>query len=202
MRDLPFNIPKSLSSYVETFETDPEKVTQKLERHIKKRDPDAVGHFLLAWFYHVEGKNDLAIKEALIAKNFAPGSPLMEHLHYFLVHPELFDAIIPSSKYSKERKLQHASRTSPILDLDKLIEMLEAVESQRIRIPSEDEEYDTTDLSEVSNEIDDIVSETLAKIHVTQGNKKEAIMMYERLITVNEDKAEEYNNEISKLKEN
>lgn len=202
MQSLPFNIPKSLSSYVETFESDPEKITQKLEKHIKKRDPDAVGHFLLAWFYHVQGKNSQAIKEALIAKNFAPGSPLMEHLHYFLVHPELFDAIVPNTKYSKERKLLHASRTSPLLDLDRLIELLEAVESQRIRIPSEDDDFDSSDLSENSTEIEDIVSETLAKIHVTQGNKKEAIMMYERLITVNEDKADEYTNEISKLKEN
>ncbi len=199
MQTLPFNIPKSLSSYIEKFDDDPKGITKKLHRHIKKRDPDAVGHFLLAWFYHLQDQNKTAIKEALIAKTYAPGSPLMEHLHYFLVHPELFEASVPTTQYSSQRKLQQASRTSPILDLDRLIEMLEAVESQRIQI-SLDEDVDETDLSEDSTEVEDIISETLAKIHVTQGNKSEAIKMYERLITINEDKAEVYNSEISKLK--
>ena len=199
MQTLPFNIPKSLSSYIETFDDDPKGVTKKLQRHIKKRDPDAVGHFLLAWFYHLQDENQAAIKEALIAKTYAPGSPLMEHLHYFLVHPELFEASIPKTEYSSQKKLQQASRTSPILDLDRLIEMLEAVESQRIQIPL-DGDVDETDLSENSTEVEDIISETLAKIHVTQGNNKEAIKMYERLITINEEKADEYTSEISKLK--
>ncbi len=199
MQQLPFNIPKSLSSYVEKFDEDPTGITKKLHRHVKKRDPDAVGHFLLAWFYHLQQKNQAAIKEALIAKTYAPGSPLMEHLHYFLVHPELFEASVPSAQYSSQKKLQQASRTSPILDLDRLIEMLEAVESQRIQIPM-DGEVDDTDLTENSTEVEDIISETLARIHVNQGNKSEAIKMYERLITINEDKAEEYTSEISRLK--
>ncbi len=199
MQTLPFNIPQSLSSYVEKFEDDPKKITLKLQKHVKKRDPDAVGHFLLALFHHLIDQNNEAIILALIANTYAPGSPLMEHLHYFLVHPELFEASIPSAQYSSERKLQHASRTSPILDLDRLIEMLEAVESQRIQI-SMDDDTDGPDLSEESTEVEDIISETLAKIHVTQGNKKEAIKMYERLITINEDKADIYSSEISKLK--
>ena len=201
MQSLPFNIPQSLASYVDKFDEDPEKITLKLSKHVKKRDPDAVGHFLLAWFYHVQQKNQLAIKEALVAKTYAPGSPLMEHLHYFLVHPELFDAVVPKVEYDSAPKLQQANRTSPILDLDRLIEMLEAVESQRIQIPVDGDEFDDSDLSAESTEVEDIVSETLAKIHVVQGNKKEAIKMYERLIVANEDKAEIYTSEISKLKE-
>ncbi len=201
MQTLPFNIPKSLSSYVEKFETDPEGSTAKLAKLIQKRDPDAVGHFLLAWFHHLQGNNQLAIREALIAKTYAPGSPLMEHLHYFLVHPELFEARVPSISYSSERKLQQASRTSPILDLDRLIELLEEVESQRIQIPLDDENANDEDLSEESTEVGDIVSETLAKIHEKQGNRKEAIKMYERLITLNEDKADIYSSQISKLME-
>lgn len=201
MQTLPFNIPKSLSSYVEKFESDPEGSTNKLANLIQKRDPDAVGHFLLAWFYHLQGNNQMAIKEALIAKTYAPGSPLMEHLHYFLIHPELFEARVPSTSYSSARKLQEASRTSPILDLDRLIELLEEVESQRIQIPMDDESANDEDLSEESIEVGDIVSETLAKIHEKQGNKKEAIKMYERLITLNEDKADVYTSQISKLQE-
>lgn len=202
MQELPFNIPKSLFSYVETFEDDPPKVTQKLKRHLKRRGPDAVGHFLLSWFYHLQDKQKEAIQEALKAKTYAPGSPLMEHLHYFLVHPERFDAAIPEQSYkSNSIKLQQASRTSPILDLDRLIAMLEEVESQRIQIPTEDEPFDDSDLSKDAEDIDDLASETLAKIHTQQGRKNEAIKMYERLIVKNGDKASHYKKQIKKLKE-
>ncbi|MCG8373710.1 MAG: hypothetical protein MI700_09265 [Balneolales bacterium] len=201
MAELPFNIPKSLSSFVEIFETDQEKAIEKLSRQVRKRDPDAVGHFLLAWFYHLSNNNQQAIREALKAKTYAPGSPLMEHLHYFLVHPELFDAKVPAGEYGTEKKFQQAKRTSPILDLDRLIEMLEAVESQRIQMPTLDENIKEEDLSEASSDIEDIVSETLAKIHVNQGNKKEAIKMYERLIVTDEKRAGEYTKKISKLKD-
>ena len=200
MPELPFNIPQSLQSYVKVFEKDPKKGIEKLKRQVHKRDPDAVGHFLLAWFYHVQDNPGLAIREALKAKTYAPGSPLMEHLHYFLLHPESFDAAVPSSNYSSQKKLLQGKRSSPILDLDKLIEMLEAVESQRIQIPTGDD-YNDADLSEDAAEVDDIVSETLAKIHVTQGNKKEAIKMYERLIVNNGEKADEYKSTISKLRD-
>ncbi|MEX2363017.1 MAG: hypothetical protein WD597_05310, partial [Balneolaceae bacterium] len=60
MQQLPFNIPQSLSSYTEKFEDDPEKVIQKLKKHLRKRGPDAVGHFLLAWFHHLQQQKQLA----------------------------------------------------------------------------------------------------------------------------------------------
>jgi len=201
MQELPFNIPKSLSSYVEQFEADPEKITLKLSKHLKRRGPDAVGHFLLSWFYHLQNKNDRAISEALKAKTYAPGSPLMEHLHYFLVHPEKFEAAIPSHSYtSTSLKLQQGSRTSPLLDLDRLIQMLEEVESNRIRIPDKDEPFDDSDLSEEAEKIDDVISETLANIHARQGRKKEAITMFEKLKNKNKDKADHYEKQIQKLK--
>jgi tetratricopeptide (TPR) repeat protein len=202
MHQLPFNIPKSLSSFADKFDEDPKKVTQKLKRHLKKRGPDAVGHFLLSWFYHIQNNNTAAIKEALKAKTYAPGSPLMEHLHYFLVHPEKFEAAIPAHSYTSSKiKLQQSQRSSPILDLDRLIEMLEAVESQKIRIPTDDEPFDDADLSKEAEDIDDVVSETLAKIHSQQGRKKEAIKMYERLIDKDQHKATHYQQQIEKLKE-
>ena len=203
MQNLPFKIPQSLNSYVEKFEDDPEMVISKLRKHLKRRGPDAVGHFLLAWFLHLQEKKDLSIKEALKAKTYAPGSPLMEHLHYYLVHPEKFNADIPTQSYSSSKmKLQQGRRTSPVLDLDKLITLLEAVESKRITIPKDGEPYNDTDLSKAGEEVDDVVSETLAKIHSKQGRKKEAIKMYERLIVQNSDKAEVYSEEIERLKEN
>ncbi len=201
MQDFPFNIPKSLSSYVEKFDEDPKLITQKLKKHLKKRGPDAVGHFLLSWFFHLRGMNKEAIAEALKAKTYAPGSPLMEHLHYFLVHPEKFEAAVPTTSYSSgTTKLQQAARTSSLLDLDRLIEMLEQVESKRIQIPGEDEEFDDTDLSKESEKVDDLVSETLAKIHAQQGREKEAVKMYQRLIELKSDKADHYQKQIDKLK--
>ena len=201
MQDFPFNIPKSLSSYVEKFDEDPKLITQKLKKHLKKRGPDAVGHFLLSWFFHLRGMNKEAITEALKAKTYAPGSPLMEHLHYFLVHPEKFEAAVPTTSYSSgTTKLQQAARTSSLLDLDRLIEMLEQVESKRIQIPGEDEEFDDTDLSKESEKVDDLVSETLAKIHAQQGREKEAVKMYQRLIELKSDKADHYQKQIDKLK--
>ena len=156
MPNLPFNIPKSLQSYAEIFEQEPLKGIKKLKVQVQKRDPDAVGHFLLAWFYHLQDDNKTAIREAMIAKTYAPGSPLMEHLHYFLVHPESFNAAIPSSNYTSEKKLLQGKRSSPILDLDKLIELLEAVESQRIQIPAGDD-GNSEDLGADANEVDDII---------------------------------------------
>ena len=202
MEQLPFNIPQSLNSYIELFKKDQNKAVSKLKKQVKKRDPDAVGHFLLAWLHHIMQNNKEAIKEALIAKNYAPGSPLMEHLHYFLLHPEQFGAAIPKSKYSEQKRFLQGTRRSPILDLDRLIEMLEAVESQRIQIPMNSDNDEMEDLSEEANNIEDIISETLAKIHQQQGNKKAAIKMYERLIEVNDDKADEFLNKIDELKRN
>lgn len=202
MQELPFNIPKSLSSYVEKFEDNPEKITLKLRKHLKKRGPDAVGHFLLSWFYYLQNKNEQAISEALKSKTYAPGSPLMEHLHYFLVHPEKFEAAIPTHSYtSTSLKLQQGSRTSPILDLDRLIQLLEEVESSRIRIPGDDEPFDDSDLGKEAEKIDDVISETLANIHARQGRKKEAISMFERLKEKKPDRVAHYEEQIRVLKQ-
>lgn len=200
MHQLPFNIPKSLASFIEIFDEDPNKAIAKLQKQVKKRDPDAVGHFLLAWLHHLADDNKQAIKEALIAKHYASGSPLMEHLHYFLLHPEQFNANVPTDVYSENKKLLQGSRTSPILNLDKLIEMLEAVESNGIQIPIGTEDYEMEDLSEESNNIDDIFSETLAKIHVKQGNKKAAIKIYQKLTDQYPNKAEAFLKKINDLK--
>lgn len=199
MAELPFNIPQSLRSFNERFEKNPKTGITKLSRHLKKRGPDAVGHFLLAWFYHLNEENGLAIREALKAKTYAPGSPLMEHLHYFLVHPEKFEAAVPVQNYTSSKKLNHSNRKSPILDLDSLIAMLEAVESKRIRIPTDDEPFDDTNLAKDAEQVDDIISETLAKIHVLQGKKKQAIEMYNQLKELHPDKVEHYQAEIDKL---
>ena len=198
MKTFPFTIPPSLNSYVEQFDADPTRMTRKLERHVSRRDPDAVGHFLLAWFHYLEDNQNKAIAEALKAKTYAPGSPLMEHLHYYLLHPEQFNAKIPEISKIGRKVLVQGSRSAQILDLDRLIELLEAVESQRLNYSYE--EVSDEDLSQNSSDVAEIISETLARIHEAQGNKKEAIHMYERLVTVNEEKADTYTSKIEELK--
>ena len=94
--------------------------------------------------------------------------------------------------------LFQGSRSARILDLDRLIELLEAVESQRLNYSYE--EVSDEDLSQNSSDVAEIISETLARIHEAQGNKKEAIHMYERLVTVNEEKADTYTSKIEELK--
>jgi len=202
MQELPFQIPKSLRSYAEQFESSPEKAVKKLEKQVNKRGYDAVGHFLLAWFYHITQENTKAVHHALIAKTYAPGSPLMEHLHYFLLHPEKFDAHIPEKTSEKMgKKMLWSSRSAPVLDLDHLIAMLSEVEATRIRIPEDGtDEKNETDLSEKAADVDDIASETLAVIHEKQGKHEQAITMYERLIEKNSDKKEYFEKKIQTLK--
>ncbi|TVQ73574.1 MAG: hypothetical protein EA363_03010, partial [Balneolaceae bacterium] len=95
MQELPFEIPQTLSSYVAQFENDPEKGIANLEAFLKKRGMDAVGYFLLSWLYFNNDQKEEAVHYALKAKCCAPGSPFFEHLHYFMVHPDHFEAWKP-----------------------------------------------------------------------------------------------------------
>ncbi len=202
MPQLPFDIPKSLSSYAEHFEDDPIKATTRLKKQLKKRGPDAVGHFLLAWFYHLKGMDEQAVDEALKARIFAPGSPFFQKLHYYLSHPKAFEAWTP------DRDLSTANRDSttlkeesgPVLDLDSLIQRLSSVESKRIRPaePTKKEKEEKDDHS--SDNVDDIVTETLADIHEKQGNYEAAIQTYQHLKNIRKDKAQHYTDEINRLK--
>ena len=199
MEPLPFKIPQSLSSYLEQFDASPTATIKKLEKQVNRRGLDAVGHFLLAWFYHIDEQNEMAIKHALIAKTYAPGSPLMEHLHYFLIHPGKFEASIPSRSTQPAKKMLTGKRGTPILDLDKLIALLSEVEATKIRIPQDGEPYNDTDLAEDSAMVDDIASETLANIHISQGKNKEAIKVYKKLIETHPEQSDYFQEKIDDL---
>ena len=95
MHELPFEIPQSLNTYLNRFQSDPDKGIADLEAFLKKRGMDAVGYFLLSWLCLNNGRKEEALRHALKAKSFAPGSPFFQHLHYFLVHPDHFDAWKP-----------------------------------------------------------------------------------------------------------
>lgn len=199
MPQLPFDIPKSLASYAEHFEKEPLKAVNRLKKQLKKRGPDAVGHFLLAWFYHLKGMNDQAVDEALKARIFAPGSPFFEKLHYYLSHPQSFEAWTPSEAGKKSgRPASSPERPGPVLDLDSLIQKLSDVESERIR-PSEIEKAKKETPKKLDDDIDDIVSETLASIHEKQGKVNAAIKTYKRLRELNAGKREYYNEQIIRL---
>lgn len=199
MHKLPFTIPKSLNSYVDHFEKEPIEATKRLKKQLKKRGPDAVGHFLLAWFYHLEGMDDQAVDEALKAHIFAPGSPFFEKLHYYLSHPNTFEAWTPDTDTTSKKTRSTIDEPGPVLNLDSLIERLSSVESKRIRPNEERPSQSTSNKHESTDDVDNIVSETLAKIHEQQGKFNTAIKTYERLKDLHPNKKEHYNEEITRL---
>lgn len=195
--------PTSFQIYLDQFETDPDKTIKKLEQHVIKRNTGAVGYFYLAWLCHKKGDRKKAIEHAWTAKVCAPGSPLMERLHYFLSHPDSFDAWKPDQKnkyYKKE--YNSGDRSHPISDLDSLINKLSAVESKRIKLSEEDLKNGVDeDLSKHSTEVDDIVTETLAGIHEKQKNFKAAIETYKQLRKSNPAKREHFDEQIFRLQQ-
>lgn len=200
MPQLPFKIPKSLASYAEHFDKEPIEATKRLKKQLKKRGPDAVGHFLLAWFYHLEGMDDQAVGEALKARVFAPGSPFFEKLHYYLSHPNTFEAWTPDTNSISHDKRSTIDEPGPVLNLDSLIEKLSSVESKRIRPKEEDLSQSKTNQHQPADDVDNIVSETLADIHEKQGKFGAAIKTYERLKNIQPEKKDYYSEEIARLK--
>lgn len=201
MPQLPFTIPKSLASYAEHFDKEPIEATKRLKKQLNKRGPDAVGHFLLAWFYHLEGMDEQAVDEAHKARIFAPGSPFFEKLHYYLSHPNTFEAWTPdSTSVSSPKKSSSIDEPGPVLNLDSLIQKLSSVESKRIRPKEKEKSEEEIDKAISADNVDDIVSETLANIHERQGKLNAAIRTFERLQRCNPAKEEYYREEIARLK--
>lgn len=195
------NIPESLRTYAEKFKEDPAEAIQRLEVHIGKRGNDAVGYYLLSWFFHYTEQRDKAVKAAWKAKIYAPGSPVMEKLHYYMQHPETFRAWNPDEPTKTGRGgAPSQNQGYPIPDLDSLIEKLSALDSERIRIDlNTSSDPEDTDLSSLSERVDDIVTETLASIHEKQGNYQEAVRTYQRLMEANPDRKEHYQQEMNRL---
>lgn len=202
MPDLPFDIPQSLSSYAVQFDDNPTTATERLRKQLEKRGADAVGYFLLAWFYHLRDMNEKAVEESLKAKTLAPGSPFFEKLHYYLSHPHTFEAWTPSElSESDERPSDFENRHGPVLeDLDSLIQKLSEVESEKIKVPSSGNKDEQSDKKKPVDEVDDIVSETLAGIHEQQGKTDAAIRTYERLKKLRKEKSDYYTEQISRLR--
>lgn len=192
---LPFKMPESMASYVEQYHEDPQKTIDRFEKQLQRRGKDAVGYFLLGWFYLKQGKQKKAVECAVKAKTLAPGSPFMQKVHYFFSHPDLFDAWQrPDSSNGSSAKNNVALNA----DLNALIDKLSQVD-QPIKIdPDHNEDIGQKSTSNITT--DDIASETLAKVHEQQDNYETAINMYQTLKTTNADKADEYDEKIKALK--
>ncbi|HKJ34146.1 MAG TPA: tetratricopeptide repeat protein [Balneolales bacterium] len=199
MDSIPFEIPKSLATYVDQFNTDPQKAIEKLKIHIHRRGNDAVALFILAWFYYNLDDQKQAIENALKAKTYAPGSPFLEYLHYFLIHPNTFRAWIPDNYYrDSNSKTSFDLNIDLLQDLESLIKRLTEAENKKIQI-NEEQQIEDTDLSLASQTIDDIASETLANIYEEQGKYKEAINIYKKLCRMMPKKRDHFLDEIAKL---
>lgn len=207
MAEFPFEIPKSLLSYCEQFEDKPKKATDRLHKHLKKRGLDPVGYMLLSWFYYLDNEHDKAIETALKAKVYAPGSNYLSLLHYFFSHPNNMEAWVPEYQSTSGKKDIGSSPKKGSqfnIDLEKLIKSLTDVDRVQTSTSKTEAETDTNtnkDLSDNSDQADDVITETLAKIHKSQGKYKEAIRTYRSLITLYPDKEDYYRKHIEQLEQ-
>ncbi|MEX2395779.1 MAG: hypothetical protein WD491_02090 [Balneolales bacterium] len=197
MPDFPFTIPPSLSSFVEQFDSDPQKSTDRLETHLKKRGLDAGGYFILACLYHKRGMKTLAIENAMKAKSFAPGSPLFENLHFYLLHPQKFDAAVPTKEHKTEEPPPSANSDYD-LNLDSLISKLSSADSLKVELKSGNSK-DNTDLSIPAQMVSDLASETLAKINEKQEKYKQAIETLKTMQQVKPQQSDKYQKDIERI---
>lgn len=198
MEKLPFQIPKSLASYVEQYEKNPVKTIERFKKQLKRRGPDAVGFFILAWFYYQQGEKEKALQCAIKAKTLAPGSPFLENVHYFFSHPKLFDAWRSTSSNVANSYNEISSSSST--GLNSLIEKLSSAQNQKINMNTNTGSKSRKNQQPYDNkEVDSIVSETLAKVHEAQGNNTAAIRMYKILRDTKTDNSGFYDTKIKEL---
>jgi tetratricopeptide (TPR) repeat protein len=182
--------------------------------------PDyAAAHFILGRAYSLLGQFNLALK------SIKTGSVLIgsaETYDYYLKEIDsarkqrsLFDStsrtsffsselesaqpvIIPKDKKEKENKLSENKETQFDNIDDRLEEIARDISLARFNESPSNLNYE---LSNMDNFVEQnmFVSETLAKIYITQGEFKEAIDVYQKLIKKNPSKQEYYLQKISEL---
>lgn len=198
MKSLPFDLPESLKSYLVTYQDSPDKGISNLEKYVAKRRNDAIGYMLLSLLYHQSGDKTKAIRTATQARTLAPGSTLLENLHYYLSHPDGFNAWLPGDKLKRVRGKDKISNTpyDVALDLDTLISRLTRANQKRIKIS--DESQEKVFLDNVP-EVDQLATPTLALIYEKQKKYDEAIRMYNKLIENRPKDAELFQVQIERL---
>jgi len=197
MNSFPFKLPDSLNSHLELFEKQPEKAIGSLQRHLKRRGNDAVGYFLLGWFYLQTGSKEKALYYANMARAFAPGSPFFHYLPYYFQHPKSFEAWVPEHQNGPQTALKSKKQKNRFfLDIDALISRLSHPDAKKIRLDAVSGE----DLKHVPfKDGDGIATPTLAKIYEQQKQYREAIKTYKKLIELKPENKMQYQEEIDRL---
>jgi tetratricopeptide (TPR) repeat protein len=196
-----------------------EKAVEILLAGLKVYPDYAAAHFILGRAYSLLGQFNQALK------SIKTGSILIkspETYEYYLKEVEsarkqrsLFDSstrtsfffpeieseqpvIVPENKEEKENILPEKLDNQLENIDDRLEEIAREISHARLNDSSSNFDYE---LSNVGNFIEQnmFVSETLAKIYITQGEFKEAIEIYQKLIKKNPSKQEYYLQKISEL---
>lgn len=135
----------------------------------------------------------------LKARCFAPGSPLFENVHYYLLHPHKFNAIVPHQKNNLPPSSQDQNHSNFDLNLEKLISRLSAADSLKVELPPEVPAGEQEDLSKPSRMVNDIASETLALIYEKQGKYAQSIESLKTMQKVKPASADQYQKDIARL---
>lgn len=199
MDKIPFDIPESLNSYLVTSKESPEKGISNLEKYVAKRRSDAIGYFLLAILYQRNNEKDKAKRAASNARSLAPGSELMENLHYYLSHPKGFDAWTPkANRFYPDKSGENGAVNTISLDLETLISRLTRATQKRIKIV---EESGTPVFNEKAEGVEQLATPTLALIFEKQGKYDEALAIYKKLIHSRPMDAERYQAQIERIEQ-
>jgi len=112
--------------------------------------------------------------------------------------PEKFTPTEYKIREIEETKEKLPEVLPPINVDDNLAEIAKKISSVRMKEPDEDFKYDTASKTEVGDS-SMIVSETLAKIYLTQGEFNEALSIYRKLLVKNPSKQEYYQQKMSEI---
>lgn len=199
LSSISLNLPESYKPYIITFEQNEESGIDKLSRALSKRGSEPVGMFLLSIMFHLSGNSSEAVSIAEKARYMVAGSSFFMGLPYRLKHPEGFDAWVPTEiGYNDSEPIINEVITAPAAELDELIVVLSDVENTKIKLV--DKPIDNDNYFNTSEErVDDIYTETLAKIYFNQNEFERSLAIYNRLVEMHPEKEALYNRMILKI---
>ena len=171
-----------------------------LEELVASAPAYAAAYVALARAYETERRWDEAFQAWQKARFLVPNSPAvaagLRRVAAALTHPEAAEraGAVAAPAWTKvgevvqaeQAKTEGGDAPPDFEDLDRLIEELE---SARI-VP--DPEPESIPPPNLENEIDDMVSETLAKIYASQNQYEEAARVYEKLAAQQPERATEF----------
>jgi len=198
LSSISLSLPDSYLPYVLSFEQNEESSIDKLSRALTKRGDEAVGMLLLSLMMHLCGSKTEAISIAEKARYMVAGSTFFVGLAYRLKHPDGFEAWVPQDLgFSELEPVINDVITAPAAELDELIIVLSDVEKTRIKLV--DKPIDSDNYYQ-DGEVDDIYTETLAKIYFDQKEYERSLKIYLKLVELHPEKEALFNRMILKLK--